>query len=238
MSLVLPSGGRIVILTGAGHLRRERARHVPRRRRDLVALRPGGGRHARGLRPRPRAGPRFLQRPAGTRRAARPNAGAPGAGPARARWPGPVAVVTQNIDDLHERGGPRWCCTCTASWPRALRRVRSSLGGAGADAARGSPAPPAAPARAARRRLVRRDTLPHGRDHADLRDRRTFSSAIGTSGSVYPAAGFVQDAARAGAQTLELNLEASEVAADFDEARYGPAGEIVPAWVEEALRRA
>jgi NAD-dependent protein deacetylases, SIR2 family len=59
--------------------------------------------------------------------------------------------------------------------------------------------------------------------------------AIGTSGSVYPAAAFVDDAARAGARTLELNLEPSEVAYAFDETRQGPAGEIVPDWVAEML---
>jgi NAD-dependent deacetylase len=59
--------------------------------------------------------------------------------------------------------------------------------------------------------------------------------AIGTSGNVYPAAAFVQDASRAGAETLELNLEASAVISDFDDARFGPASEIVPAWVEEIL---
>jgi NAD-dependent deacetylase len=59
--------------------------------------------------------------------------------------------------------------------------------------------------------------------------------AIGTSGAVYPAAGFVVEAALAGARTVELNLEASDVADAFDEHRHGPASEIVPAWVDEML---
>ncbi len=59
--------------------------------------------------------------------------------------------------------------------------------------------------------------------------------AIGTSGQVYPAAAFVQDAGRAGVETLELNLERSDVSHDFDETRQGPATELVPAWVEEVL---
>ena len=58
---------------------------------------------------------------------------------------------------------------------------------------------------------------------------------IGTSGAVYPAAGFVQWARDAGARTLELNLEPSAVTPMFDEARHGPAGVLVPAWVEEML---
>ena len=60
--------------------------------------------------------------------------------------------------------------------------------------------------------------------------------SIGTSGAVYPAAGFVQQAARAAARaTLELNLEPSAGSDWFDEARSGPAGVLVPAWVEEVL---
>jgi NAD-dependent deacetylase len=59
--------------------------------------------------------------------------------------------------------------------------------------------------------------------------------SVGTSGAVYPAAGFVQMAAGAGARTLELNLVRSEVSVLFDEARQGPAGRLVPAWVDELL---
>jgi NAD-dependent deacetylase len=59
--------------------------------------------------------------------------------------------------------------------------------------------------------------------------------SIGTSGNVYPAAGFVQEARAAGAHTLELNLEPSEGATLFAEKRYGRASELVPAWVEEVL---
>lgn len=56
--------------------------------------------------------------------------------------------------------------------------------------------------------------------------------SIGTSGQVYPAAGFVSEAKRVGAQTLELNLEATDV---FDQQRVGPATEVVPAWVDGVL---
>ena len=59
--------------------------------------------------------------------------------------------------------------------------------------------------------------------------------SIGTSGNVYPAAGFVQIAKQSGATTLEINLERSLVASDFDQAVYGKAGEVLPAWVEEFL---
>jgi NAD-dependent deacetylase len=59
--------------------------------------------------------------------------------------------------------------------------------------------------------------------------------AIGTSGVVYPAAGFVRVARQAGAQTLELNLVPSERASDFSDARFGPATTVVPEWVSEVL---
>jgi NAD-dependent deacetylase len=59
--------------------------------------------------------------------------------------------------------------------------------------------------------------------------------SIGTSGAVYPAAGFVQTARHYGAQTLEMNLEPSIGSFLFDESRTGKAGDLVPAWVEEVL---
>lgn len=61
--------------------------------------------------------------------------------------------------------------------------------------------------------------------------------AIGTSGNVYPAAGFVQLARHAGAETVEINLEQSNVANDFEHAIYGKAGEVLPAWVDDFLSR-
>lgn len=59
--------------------------------------------------------------------------------------------------------------------------------------------------------------------------------AIGTSGSVYPAAGFVMTARENGARTCELNLEPSDNRHLFHEQRYGAATAVVPAWVTETL---
>jgi NAD-dependent deacetylase len=67
-----------------------------------------------------------------------------------------------------------------------------------------------------------------------LRDCDLFVS-IGTSGAVYPAAGFVQTARYCGARTLEMNLERSLGSVYFDESRIGKAGALVPAWVAEVL---
>ena len=66
-------------------------------------------------------------------------------------------------------------------------------------------------------------------------DRAGMFAAIGTSGHVYPAAGFVHEAGLNGAHTIELNLEPSEVGSQFDEKRYGPASLLVPAYVDELL---
>ena len=59
--------------------------------------------------------------------------------------------------------------------------------------------------------------------------------SIGTSGAVYPAAGFVRTAAAHGARTLELNLQRSDGTDWFHEARHGPASRLVPSWVKELL---
>jgi NAD-dependent deacetylase len=80
--------------------------------------------------------------------------------------------------------------------------------------------------------------MPYEMDRIDaaLMDADLFVS-IGTSGAVYPAAGFVQTARYAGAQTLEINLDPSLGSYFFHESRTGRAGDLVPAWVEEMLSR-
>ena len=152
-----------------------------------------------------------------------------------AEWPGELLIVTQNVDDLHERAGARrvlhmhgehlnaWCTWCD---------VRSPWRGPLLD----RPPCPACGARALRPDVVWFGEMPYRMDeiYAALRGCDMFVS-IGTSGAVYPAAGFVRDARELGARTLELNLERSEGSAWFDESRLGPAGELVPAWVAEML---
>ncbi|TCO71268.1 NAD-dependent deacylase [Rhodovulum euryhalinum] len=149
--------------------------------------------------------------------------------------PGAVRIVTQNIDDLHERAGSRavWhmhgqvgrarCAACGETWaaPMVMRPDDPC---------------PACRAPATRPDIVWFGEFPYHMDEIwEVLRAADLFVAIGTSGSVYPAAAFVQDAARAGVRTLELNLEPSETVNDFDEARHGPASEIVPAWVEELL---
>ena len=64
---------------------------------------------------------------------------------------------------------------------------------------------------------------------------RDFFPLFGTSGNVYPAAGFAHEARRLGVHTVEFNLEPSMVVTDFVETRYGPATETLPRWVDEML---
>ncbi|MCA1749102.1 MAG: NAD-dependent deacylase [Sphingomonadales bacterium] len=135
-----------------------------------------------------------------------PNAAHTALGRLDAAWEGALLIVTQNVDDLHERGGAGrllhmhgelksgWCLYCDRRMPfdgtMRSRPACPSCGEAG---------------------RIRPDVV------------------------VYPAAGFVQTAKYCGARTLELNLDPSEGSHLFDESRMGPAGELVPAWVEEVL---
>lgn len=167
---------------------------------------------------------------------AEPNAAHCALGRLDEAWDGELLIVTQNIDDLHERGGARrvlhmhgeglsaWCTACDARhrWTGTLRD---------------RPPCPACGEPALRPDIVWFGEMPYRMDDifAALVRADLFVS-IGTSGAVYPAAGFVQQAKSAGARTLELNLERSQGSVWFDETRLGPASELVPAWVEEILR--
>jgi len=150
-------------------------------------------------------------------------------------WDGELLIVTQNIDDLHERAGAErvlhmhgeglsaWCLACDARHPW----TGTLLDG---------PPCPACGEAALRPDIVWFGEMPYEMDRifAAIARADLFVS-IGTSGAVYPAAGFVQQASSARARTLELNLERSQGSAWFGETRLGPASELVPAWVEEVL---
>ena len=95
---------------------------------------------------------------------------------------------------------------------------------------------PVCQARSLRPDVVWFGEMPYQMDriYAAIRGADLFVS-IGTSGAVYPAAGFVRDARELGVRTLELNLERSEGSHWFNESRQGRAGELVPQWVDEVL---
>ncbi len=157
-----------------------------------------------------------------------------------AEWPkragGGLLIVTQNVDDLHERGGAKrvlhmhgehllaWCTACDARVPWTGALINR-------------PECPACGARAMRPDIVWFGEMPYRMEeiYDALREVDLFVS-IGTSGAVYPAAGFVRTAREMGARTLELNLERSQGSRWFHESRLGVATELVPAWVEEVLK--
>jgi NAD-dependent deacetylase len=150
-------------------------------------------------------------------------------------WKGNLLIVTQNVDDLHERAGARrvlhmhgehlkaWCTWCDERVPWRGPLIDR-------------PPCPACSARSLRPDVVWFGEMPYRMDaiFAALRETDLFVS-IGTSGAVYPAAGFVRNARDLGARTLELNLERSQGSSWFHETRLGPATELVPAWVDEVL---
>jgi len=148
---------------------------------------------------------------------------------------GNVLVVTQNVDDLHERAGSRNVLHMHGELLSALCLAcgtRTRWEGTLAD---GPPCPACSEPRL-RPDIVWFGEMPYQmrRIEQALADSDVFA-AIGTSGQVYPAAGFVAVAAAAGAHTVELNLEASAITSGFQEVREGPATEVVTAWVEELL---
>jgi NAD-dependent protein deacetylase/lipoamidase len=149
---------------------------------------------------------------------------------------GAVLTVTQNIDALHEAAGTRnlihmhgeltraLCAACGMStpWSEDLT-VEIACRACGEAAMRPD--------------VVWFGEMPREMDriYEALATCDLFIS-IGTSGSVYPAAGFVAEARHVGAHTVELNLKPSDGAILFAEALYGPATEVVPAYVERLLR--
>ncbi|MCC5985386.1 MAG: NAD-dependent deacylase [Rhodobacteraceae bacterium] len=150
----------------------------------------------------------------------------------RAR-PGLVTLVTQNVDDLHERAGALEVIHMHGELMRARCAACGHVWDAPEVMAPDDPCPACA-APATRPDVVWFGEYPYHMERiADALARADLFVAIGTSGQVYPAAGFVQEAAMAGARTLELNLEAT--AARFDAVRTGPASVIVPEWVAELL---
>jgi NAD-dependent deacetylase len=146
-----------------------------------------------------------------------------------------LLVVTQNIDDLHERAGSTRVLHMHGELLSALCRGCQRRTRWGGDLVEGPPCPHCGAAEL-RPDVVWFGEIPYdmGRIEDALVDAELFVS-VGTSGAVYPAAGFVQLAAAYGARTLELNLIPSIGTDLFDEARHGPAGELVPQWVSELL---
>ena len=152
------------------------------------------------------------------------------------QWPGEFLLITQNVDDLHERAGAKrlihmhgqnnqgWCLACDQ---------RSAWAG---PMGQGAICPSCKEVGRVRPDIVWFGEMPYEMDRIEdaLRKCDLFVS-IGTSGAVYPAAGFVQTARYCGAETLEINLEPSLGSYLFTESRIGKASVEVPKWVDELL---
>jgi len=153
-------------------------------------------------------------------------------------WTGGLLIVTQNVDDLHERAGAKRMLHMHGELMSALCEycgARARFGGAMLD---GTVCGECGEADMLRPDIVFFGEMPYQMERIDraLAEADLFVS-IGTSGAVYPAAGYVQQARHAGIETLELNLEPSAGSIFFHETRLGPASQLVPAWVEEVLGR-
>ncbi len=153
--------------------------------------------------------------------------------------PGSVLVVTQNVDALHEAAGSRNLIHMHGEHAKALCmhcRTRHAWGPEQPDLAVDLACAACGKAGGLRPDVVWFGEMPYHMERigAALAEANLFIS-IGTSGNVYPAAGFVAEARSAGARTVELNLEPSEGASLFHEAHHGPATKVVPGYVEQLL---
>ncbi|MDP5220274.1 NAD-dependent deacylase [Ruegeria sp. 2205SS24-7] len=170
--------------------------------------------------------------------AARPNAAHEALARLQRDWPGEVVIVTQNVDGLHEAADTARVIHMHGTLAGALCAVCDHRWQSPPEMQTGQPCP-ACGAAAGRPDVVWFGEMPYFMDEIfDHLDNTDLFAAIGTSGQVYPAAGFVQEARRAGAATVEINLDPSEGASMFDQALTGPATSTVPAWVESLLTKA
>jgi len=166
----------------------------------------------------------------------RPNAAHAALAELERRWPSEFLLVTQNVDDLHERAGSRKLIHMHGE----MRKARCAACGAvivnDADLSVETTCAACTRPGFMRPQVVMFGEMPLEMERigAGLAACDLFVS-IGTSGNVHPAAGFVAEANAAGAHTIELNLEPSLGHSHFAESRYGKATEIVPDFVAALL---
>jgi len=151
---------------------------------------------------------------------------------------GHMILISQNVDDLHTQAGSKAlipmhgslfhvrCLGCSAVWEH-----RDALGTQ-------TPCPTCGKAGQVRPDIVWFGEMPRGLEEIDAAIRQAdLFVAIGTSGTVYPAAGLVAEANQSGIPSLELSLDPSANSALFSYGAYGPATERVPQWVAQTLAR-
>jgi len=166
----------------------------------------------------------------------KPNAAHQALGVLQRKFLGKITLITQNIDDLHERGGNH----AVIHMHGELLKVRCTVSGHivehKGDIVTGDLCRCCATPAQLRPHIVWFGEMPLEMERIESAiEKSDLFIAIGTSGNVYPAAGFVQLATMYGAHTLEINLEPSAVENSFAEKRYGKATVEVPALVAELL---
>ncbi len=165
---------------------------------------------------------------------AKPNAAHHALARLQSAFPGEVVLVTQNVDGLHEKAGSK-AIHMHGELSRALCAACAHRWDAPAEMKVGDPCP-ACKAPATRPDIVWFGEMPYHMDRIfEALQTCDLFAAIGTSGQVYPAAGFVEEARVAGATTVELNLRDSDMSHAFDDHITGPASKTVPAWVDRLL---
>lgn len=188
------------------------------------------------------ANPELVQRFYNERRASllggdiHPNAAHKALAKLEAEFPGKFLLVTQNIDDLHERGGSKnlihmhgELLKMRCDFTEQVFEIKEDISMDSVCECCGKPG-------RLRPHVVWFGEMPLKMDqiYRALAGCDLFLS-IGTSGNVYPAAGFVQEANAAGAHSIEINLDPSAVESHFDEHLYGKAGDVLPNFVEALL---
>lgn len=149
---------------------------------------------------------------------------------------GQVVVVTQNVDNLHEAAGSKALIHMHGELTKALCSHCGARREWHDDLSVHCACPDCGQRGGMRPDVVWFGEFPYRMEEIyEHLARADLFVSIGTSGTVYPASGFVAEARSGGAHTLELNLEPSEGASLFAEAVHGPATKVVPAWVERFL---
>ncbi len=151
---------------------------------------------------------------------------------------GEMMLVTQNVDDLHEKAGSKAIWHMHGELKAVFCQACGVKGRWDDDLDANTDCWRCGKTGTLRPDVVWFGEVPYFMD--EIYDRIASCDlfiSIGTSGEVYPAAGFVNEARMVGAHTVELNLEPSANARTFTEGRYGPASEVVEAWVNDFLGR-
>ncbi len=165
-----------------------------------------------------------------------PNAAHTALGKLESQLNGKVTVITQNIDNLHERGGSKGVIHMHGELLKARCSRSEQAFEHTSDIKTGDLCHCCQPGAQLRPHIVWFGEVPLYMEkiYSAIKEADLFIS-IGTSGVVYPAAGLVHEAKNYGAHTMELNLEPSAVESEFDEKRYGKATQEVPKLVNELL---